>query len=100
MWLSWIEKWSREGNEKSELAPENEPTRYELEDGQPAQAEGARQQPDHARVRSEAIRRRRGKRVMSRAGMQSRAVEGVRMLTGKRAAARGGAGDAKEAGTR
>ena len=32
---------------------------------------------------------------MSRAGMQSRAVEGVRMLTGKRAAARGGAGDAK-----
>ena len=37
---------------------------------------------------------------MSRAGMQSRAVEGVRMLTGKRAAARGGAGDAKEAGTR
>ena len=37
---------------------------------------------------------------MIRAGMQSRAVEGVGMLIGKRAAARGSAGDAEEAGTR
>ena len=37
---------------------------------------------------------------MVRAGMQSRAVEGVGMVIGKRAAARGSAGDAEEAGTR
>ena len=37
---------------------------------------------------------------MVRAGMQSRAVEGVGMVIGKRAAARDSAGDAEEAGTR
>ncbi len=37
---------------------------------------------------------------MARAGMQSRAVEGVGMVIGKRAAARGSARDAEEAGTR
>ena len=37
---------------------------------------------------------------MVRAGMQSRAVEGVGMVIGKRAAARGSAGNAEEAGTR
>ena len=37
---------------------------------------------------------------MVRAGMQSRAVEGVGMVIGKRAAPRGSAGDAEEAGTR
>ena len=37
---------------------------------------------------------------MVRAGMQSRAVEGVGMVIGKRAAARSSVGDAEEAGTR